>query len=306
MSEPVAALPQGVHRLEVLPGEHTHDGDSDWDRILLPEGDKERLLNQALLILLHRKQLQAIGMPPQGLIVLAGPPGTGKTTLARGLAFEVAHELAPARGTTTFVEFDPHSLPSEMLGESQRRVTKLLLETIPELAARRSTTIVLIDEVEAFAIRRSAASFQNNPIDVHRATDAVLLGLDEVMARCPGVLFVATTNFPEAIDEAMLSRADFIMRFSLPNCEIAGEIIRRSLSALAIAWPPVRELAEQTGEIENLAERCSGWDGRRLSKLVLVALAQRAETVRDPGLLQFEDLWAARDNLEHDSSLYQV
>jgi AAA+ superfamily predicted ATPase len=91
--------------------------------------------------------------------------------------------------------------------ESQRNVTRLLAETIPEVAARRPFTVVLIDEVESFAVSRSAASFEANPVDVHRATDAVLLGIDEIARKLPSVLFVTTTNFIEAVDAAFLSRA---------------------------------------------------------------------------------------------------
>ncbi len=296
-AETTGNLPQGIARVSVLPGPHDHAGESDWDRIILPDGVKERLKNQALLTLRHREQLRAVGLGPQGLMVFAGPPGTGKTTLARGLAFEVAHELGH-EGTTTFLEIDPHALPSEMLGESQRAVTKLLTKTIPEYAMRRPTTIVLIDEVEAFAVRRSAASFETNPVDLHRATDAVLMGLDQVAARCPGTLFIATTNFIEAIDEAMLSRADLVLPFHLASGDVAAQIITRSLRALATAWPDILALARDEDAIRALAADLAGWDGRRLTKLPLVALARRESTARDPNRLTFDDLRAACEELD--------
>ncbi len=306
MNENGVKLPAGVARVSVLPGPHSHEdgGGSDWDRIVMPEGVKERLFNQALLTLLHREQLRALGVGLQGLMVFAGPPGTGKTTLARGLAFQVAHELAATRGTTTFIEIDPHALPSEMLGESQRAVMKLLTKTIPEYSMRRATTIVLVDEVEAFAVSRSSASFETNPVDLHRATDAVLMGLDLVAAQCPGTLFLTTTNFIEAIDEAMLSRADMIVPFRRATADVATEIVRRALDALAAAWPPIARLATDTGELARLGKALAGWDGRRLTKLPVVAMAQRSESVRDPGALRFADVWAAVEELRPDRVVF--
>ncbi|EFK98108.1 ATPase [Streptomyces sp. SPB78] len=130
-----------------MPADH-HDG--PWDAVLVPSRIKERLLATALLVLRHGARLAGSATAPHGLIVLAGPPGTGKSTLARGLAQAVARELAP-RGATTLVEADPHAFPSELLGESQRAVARLFGETLPELAARRPHTLVLFDEVEALA-----------------------------------------------------------------------------------------------------------------------------------------------------------
>ncbi len=280
------ALPPGVLSLHVLPADH-HD--KDWDRIFVPLEVKQRLLNQALLTLLHGKKLSTLAGLPHGLIVLAGPPGTGKTTLGRGLAQVAASALA-TRGATTLIEINPHAFPSDMLGESQRNVSRLFLDTVPEIAARRPHTVVLIDEVEAFAVRRASASFETNPVDVHRATDAVLMGIDSISTELPSVLFVVTTNFIQGVDEAFLSRADLVMHFRLPDQATIVSILRHSLEELAVLWPAVRPLLDRRAELEQVAKLCAGWDGRRVRKLILAALAQRPEVARDPGLLTIEDL----------------
>ena len=284
MVQPAVTLPPGVLSQHVLPADH-HD--KDWDAIIVPAGVKERLLSQALVTLKHGRKLSQLAGLPHGLIVLAGPPGTGKTTLARGLAQVAALALA-REGATTLLEINPHAFPSDMLGESQRNIMRLLQDTIPEIAARRPHTVVLIDEVESFAVRRTTASFETNPVDVHRATDAVMLGIDEIARKLPSVLFVTTTNFIDAIDDAFLSRADLVMHFALPDAATIANILRHSLAELAVQFPSLKKPTE--AQLLELAAMCDGWNGRQVRKLILAAIAQRLDVAKDPALLSFDDL----------------
>jgi len=202
----------------------------------------------------------------------------------------VAASALAREGATTLLEINPHAFPSDMLGESQRNIMRLLLDTIPEIAARRPHTLVLIDEVESFAVRRTSASFETNPVDVHRATDAVMLGIDEIAKKLPAVLFLTTTNFIDAIDDAFLSRADLVMHFALPNVETIANILQHSLAELAVQWPALQSLSADMARIQELAALCEGWNGRQVRKLVLAALAQRLEVAKDPASLSFDDL----------------
>ena len=95
-------------------------------------------------------------------------------------------------------------------------------------------------------------------MDVHRATDALLAGIDAVAAACPGVLFVTTTNFPDAVDEAFLSRADLVLHVPLPDAETVAAILRASLRELAALWPGLRPLAEDDALLRKLAATCAG------------------------------------------------
>lgn len=282
-------LAQGVVGLHVLPADH-HDG--PWDSVFVPGDLKQRLLRHATLVLRHGRRLAQLAGPPHGLIVLAGPPGTGKTTLAQGLAQAAALAVAD-RGATTLVEVDPHALPSDMLGESQRAVVRLFRDALPELAARRPHLVVLVDEVEALAVRRSTASFETNPVDVHRATDAVLAGVDALRAACPHTLVLATTNFPDAVDEAFLSRVDLLGRLDLPDRDTVRRILAHALAELAAVFPAAQKVAADTHALAAAADACVGLDGRRIRKVVLAALIERDEVARDPGALCADDLLRA-------------
>jgi AAA+ superfamily predicted ATPase len=260
--------------------------ESRWTRIVVPDGVKERLLNFTLFSLRHRARMDAVRLPIHGLVVLAGPPGTGKTTLAGGLADQAARALGEG---VLFVEVDPHAFPSQMLGESQRSVARLFERTLPDLAQRGRPTIVLLDEVESLAVSRSGASLETNPVDVHRATDAVLAGVDQVARACPNLTFIATTNHPVGVDVAFLSRADLVEDIGLPGAAAVERILRDTLEQVVGAG------RLDGGALGPLAKACvaARLDARRVRKLVLRALASRRELAVSPEKLRVEDVAAA-------------
>ncbi|MEV4845090.1 AAA family ATPase [Micromonospora matsumotoense] len=266
---------------------HDPHGRRVWDEIIVPAGVKQALVNQALLSLLVRPGSTFVSTALHGMCTLHGPPGTGKTTLARGLPEQLAGFVAGR--AVRLIEINPHGLMSAEHGQSQQRVDELLGDYVPSLAADGMPTVVVLDEVESMAVARSAASLAANPADVHRATDAVLTALDRNAVQHPHLFVVATSNFTEALDEAFLSRSDAAILVPLPDPAGLHAIVRSTLAALGDKYPPLGRLAEHP-KLEAITAEAVGLDGRRTRKAVFQALARDLATVLDPGLLTLDSL----------------
>lgn len=281
-------LPRGIHAVRELPDPELS---ALWDSIVVDAQLKDRLLSQAILNYTLRPTIERSTLPLHGVILLVGMPGTGKTSLARGLASMVASVLRPKGRPFRLVEVDPHALTSSAMGKTQRAVGELFSQSIAEQAAN-GPTIVLLDEVETLAADRAKMSLEANPIDIHRATDAVLVQLDALAATHPNLLFLATSNFPQAIDDAFTSRCDLVVDVPLPNAAAVLQILASCLTAIGDKYPGVGNLVGQA-DIERLASIAVGLDGRAIRKLVVNAMAMRKETALDPNKLTIQDLVGA-------------
>lgn len=275
-------LPKGVLDSRSLPDDSF---DGLWDAVIIDQGLKDRLLSQAVLNFTLRPKIDRATIPLHGIIVLVGPPGTGKTSLARGLASKTARVLQ-SKPSFQYLEVEPHGLASSSLGRSQQAVKHLLGTVIAE-RAQNGPLIVVLDEVETLAADRQKMSMDANPVDVHRATDAVLAQLDQLAVTYPELLFVATSNFTGAIDSAFLSRADLIVTVDLPGAEACQKILTDTLEALAEKFHALKRLPSDS-KLRDIGRKCVGLDGRRIRKVVVSALARDKSVAMNPSSLTAE------------------
>jgi SpoVK/Ycf46/Vps4 family AAA+-type ATPase len=266
--------------------------DEYWNAIIVDDEIKNRIECQALLNFSLRPHVPTADVPLHGIILLVGPPGTGKTSLARGLASRIA-SFNQGDVPFVFIEVDPHTLTGTGYGQTQRSVQDFLGSTVAEAAAA-GPVIVLLDEVETLAADRSQMNLNSNPIDALRATDAVLAQLDHIGRHHHNVLFIATSNFPDTIDEAFLSRADAVISVGMPNPEACKKILENTLLAVGKKYPAVAKLVGDKA-FKEVAESCHGLDARRIRKLVVTACTFDKKTAVNPANLKLADLKKAVD-----------
>jgi SpoVK/Ycf46/Vps4 family AAA+-type ATPase len=122
----------------------------------------------------------------------------------------------------------------------------------------------------------------------------VLAQPDHLAGKHPNLLFIATSNFPGAIDTALISRADLVRTIGLPTAEACRTILLSTIDALAASYPRLKSLHNDP-DVARAAKVCEGLDGRQIRKVVISACARRKDLALDPALLTGADVLAAAE-----------
>ncbi|KAI8999212.1 peptidase family M41-domain-containing protein [Gaertneriomyces semiglobifer] len=208
------------------------------------------------------------GKLPKG-ILLYGPPGTGKTHLARAIAGEASVPFFQMSGS----EFD-----ELYVGVGARRVRELFAA-----AKKRAPCIVFIDEIDAVGSKRSA----KDQSYMRQTLNQLLVELDG-FSSSEGVIFIAATNTPEALDKALVrpGRLDRLVPVQLPDVTGRTKILQVHLKN--IAYSP--EL-----DPSLIARGTPGFSGADLANLVNLAAIHASKMGRRR--IDQQDLEYAKDKI---------
>ncbi len=160
------------------------------------------------LPLRYPEVFERLGIAPPKGVLLHGPPGCGKTLIARAVAHETEAKFFAINGPEIIHKF---------YGESEAHLRKIFEE-----AARQAPSIIFLDEIDAIAPQRERVVG-----DVEKRVVAQLLGLLDGLDRRHNVIVLAATNLPNALDPALRrpGRFDREIAISIPDRDGRREIL---------------------------------------------------------------------------------
>jgi transitional endoplasmic reticulum ATPase len=198
----------------------------------------------------HPELAERFAIKAGGGILLFGPPGTGKTMLAKATAGEI---------DATFFRISPADVLSKWVGEAEQNIKKLF-----DAAAAEPRSIIFIDEIEALVpARRDEGSSV-----MQRVVPQILQGVEgfDKKAGRP-ILLMGATNVPWQLDPAILRPGRFDEKVYIPLPDLPG---RRAMLDMYLAKRPVADDID----VDALAGRLEGYSGADIKYL-----CDRAATV---------------------------
>jgi hypothetical protein len=257
-----------------------------WETLIYANGLKTKLMNYIYATLRYSDvNVDANLISCNRLVLLHGPPGTGKTSLCRALSHKLAVRLGTRYAYGKLVEINAHSLFSKWFSESGKLVQRLFSMINEMVADQDALIVVLIDEVESLTAARSNASSGAEPGDAVRVVNALLTQLDRLKQR-KNVLVLTTSNLSDTVDNAFLDRADVKQYVGPPPPEAiywilqscAQELMRVGLVAqdMLLPWHEAHAVAANhpCRRLVALAVDVQGLSGRTLRRLPVLAHAR--------------------------------
>ncbi|XP_068619070.1 spastin [Battus philenor] len=214
-----------------------------WEDIAGQEAAKQALQEMVVLPSLRPELFTGLRSPAKGLL-LFGPPGNGKTLLARCVAAECS---------ATFFSISAATLTSKYVGDGEKMVRALF-----QVARELQPSIIFVDEVDSLLCERSSGEHEAS----RRLKTEFLVEFDGLPAAGADRLIVmAATNRPQELDEAALRRFPKRVYVSLPDARTRGALLRRVLARGAAS----ATLGDD--ELARLAALTDGYSGSDLTAL---------------------------------------
>jgi hypothetical protein len=238
-------------------------------------GGQEAARSELETICLAVKQPDAFrawgARPPRG-VLLYGPPGTGKTLLARALAHEAGARFLHVRAS---------DVVSKWYGEAEKR-----MQSAFDRARAEAPTVMFFDEIDALARNRELAHEAT-----HRIVSTFLENMDG-LREVEGVIVLAATNRPEAVDEALLrpGRFDRLVEVPLPGRDDRRAIFRVHMrrAERKARRPIFAELDDE--QWQALLDASNLFSGADVAETVRRALEAKVRSGATAGRIEAEEL----------------
>ncbi|RLG78227.1 MAG: AAA family ATPase [Thermoprotei archaeon] len=213
-----------------------------WEDIGDLEEVKARIREIVELPMRHPELFKHLGIEPPKGILLHGPPGVGKTLLAKALANEIGAYFRTINGP---------EIMSKFYGESEQRLRQIFEE-----AEKNAPAIIFIDEIDAIAPKREEVVGE-----VEKRVVAQLLTLMDGLKERGRLIVIGATNRVEAVDPALRRPGRFDREIEIPPPD------KRARKAILEVHTRNVPLAEDV-DLEKLAEITHGFTGADLAALV--------------------------------------
>ncbi len=209
----------------------------------------QRVREMVELPLRHPELFQRLGIEPPKGVLLHGPPGCGKTLLARAVANE---------SEANFYSINGPEIMSKFYGESEARLREIFQQ-----AQQNAPSIIFVDELDAIAPKREEVTGE-----VERRVVAQLLALMDGLSGRGNVIVIGATNRPGALDPALRrpGRFDREIEISVPDKKGRYEVLQIHTRGMPLV--PYKEGEKGEGvNLDRLAEMTHGYTGADLSAL---------------------------------------